>query len=89
MFSISAIGSLLATTGACVSIYGTLVNNLRKDHLRAMRIWSWSNIVLLAWATGFWLGWWLDGLSAIALMAMYSVFTVSNLWGLTQYRKEV
>lgn len=84
----SFLGTLLATIGSCVSIYGTLVNNLKRNHIRAMEIWSISNVILLVWATGLSMDLWNGGLSGVALIIMYGVFTVSNQWGLWKEKQK-
>jgi hypothetical protein len=76
------VGSILAISGSTLSIIGALINNIWLDHIGAMGIWMFSNILLLAWAWGYDKEYWNGGLSAKALVAMYLVFTVSNVYGL-------
>lgn len=80
---LALIGSSLAICGSIISVAGALINNLKHDHRRAMRLWMVSNIMLLAWSAGFISGLWNGGVSVGALMAMYLIFSVSNFWGLT------
>lgn len=47
-----------------------------------MKFWMVSNIFLLAWAAGYYLGLWDGGISILGLIVMYAVFTVTNLYGL-------
>lgn len=80
---LTLIGPSLAICGSIISVAGALINNLKHDHRRAMRLWMVSNIMLLAWSAGFISGLWNGGVSVGALMAMYLIFSVSNFWGLT------
>lgn len=79
---IALIGSALAIVGSLISIAGALVNNCRHDHKKAMELWMGSNVMLLAWSVGYLAGLWDGGLSVGALMVMYLIFTVSNVYGL-------
>jgi hypothetical protein len=83
------IGTTLAVVGSIISIIGTLTNNLYHKHLLAMQVWAVSNIILLVWAVGNSIGWWDGGLSGIALAIMYSVFTISGVFGLITYAKGI
>ena len=81
------IGIFLATIGSIISVIGSLYNNLRRDHLTAMKIWGYgSNPILLIWSVGLCLKLWDGGLSGISLAVMYMIFSVSNIWGLLQER---
>lgn len=80
------LGSVFALVGSAVSILGALLNNLFLEHKYAMQLWMFSNILLLVWATGFYLGYWNGGLSGFFLMVMYFVFAISNAYGLARYR---
>lgn len=82
------IGSSLAVTGSILSIAGTLVNNLWLKHRTAMKVWAVSNPILCVWAVGVLLGIWNGGLSIVALLIMYLVFTVTNFYGLFYGRLE-
>lgn len=75
-------GGVLAVLGSLISVIGALVNNCWHDHHGAMRLWMYSNIMLLIWSVGYLAGLWNGGLSVGALMVMYLIFTVSNAWGL-------
>ena len=81
------IGTLLAVAGSAVSIAGACINNLWHRHRLAMQLWMLSNLLLLAWAVGYDFGWWDGGLSGKALVAMYAVFSVTNLYGLWRYKR--
>jgi hypothetical protein len=47
-----------------------------------MKIWGISNPMLLIWGLGYIQGLWDGSLSIWALVAMYLIFTVTNLYGL-------
>ena len=79
---IELVGPVLAILGSFISIVGALINNCRHDHHGAMELWMFSNVMLLAWSVGYLAGLWDGGLSVGALMVMYLIFTVSNLYGL-------
>ena len=83
---IEGAGAILALSSSAISICGALLNNLFLEHKYAMQIWMVSNILLLAWATGFYFGYWNGGLSGFFLMVMYFVFAISNAYGLARYR---
>ena len=76
------IGPVLAISGSLLSIIGALMNNLYLDHIGAMKVWIFSNLLLLAWAYGYDREYWDGGLSGKALVVMYLVFTISNFYGL-------
>jgi type III secretory pathway component EscS len=80
------IGTILAIVGSLLSISGALANNLYHWHRTAMEIWTVSNILLAAWAMGYYIKLWDGGLSAIALCVMYVIFLVSNWYGLRKYK---
>lgn len=79
---IELIGAGLAIFGSLISVYGTYLNNVSHDHEGAMYVWMYSNVMLLFWAIGNFLGYWDGGLTSIALVIMYGVFSITNLWGL-------
>jgi hypothetical protein len=79
---IAPVGQFLIVVGSIVTSIACIYNNLFLDHILAMKIWRISNILLFCWAFGFWRKWWVDGLAARALVAMYSVFIVTNELGL-------
>jgi hypothetical protein len=81
-FDISLAGPVLAIIGSLISIIGALINNCWHDHHGAMELWVFSNVMLLIWSVGYLGGLWDGGLSVGALMVMYLIFTVSNLYGL-------
>ena len=76
------IGAGLAILGTAVTIVGVLVNNVLLDHYLAMLIWMPSNLILFIWAVGHGRRWWDSGVSIDALVVMYGVFCVTNLYGL-------
>jgi hypothetical protein len=76
------IGAILAIGGSLLSIYGALIFNLRNDYTGAKVIWALSNPMLLFWAIGYVLGFW-DSIISVAVMGcMYTVYTLSNWYGL-------
>ena len=79
---IELVGTAFAVLGSIMSVIGALTNNLRHDHHRAMEWWMYSNILLLVWCAGNLGGLWNGGISIGAMMCMYLIFTVSNVWGL-------
>jgi hypothetical protein len=78
----NTIGSALAVSGAFLTIVGTIVNSFWLDHVTAMIIWCFSNPIMLAWAIGYFKGYWDGGLSAKALIGLYAGLTVFNTYGL-------
>jgi hypothetical protein len=86
--TLELVGELLAITGATISIYGTLVNNLRLDHIGAMKAWRISNPILAIWAFGLLVGFWTGGLGAAFLLVMYLIFYLSNRYGLKKYHQK-
>lgn len=79
---IELIGPFLAITGSAVSIAGACVNNLWHRHRLAMQFWMASNVFLLVWSAGYSIGLWNGGVSILGLIAMYAVFSATNLYGL-------
>jgi hypothetical protein len=77
-----SIGSILAISGAFLTIVGTVVNSFWMDHLAAMAIWMFSNPIMLAWAIGYERGYWDGGLTGKALIGLYAGLTVLNGIGL-------
>jgi hypothetical protein len=85
MIPLEIIGAVLATVGSITSVIGSLYNNLKHDHLTAMKIWGYgSNPLLLIWSIGLCFKIWDGGISGAALVLMYGIFTVTNLWGLKE-----
>jgi hypothetical protein len=76
------IGSVLAVSGAALTIIGTLVNSIWLDHIAAMGIWLFSNPIMLAWAIGYDREYWDGGLTGKALITLYLVLTILNAYGL-------
>lgn len=77
-----AIGAVLLIVGSVISLFGAQANNMWLDHNLALRVWSISNVVLLAWSVGLWRRWWDGGLPAVAMCILYSYYTVTNFWAL-------
>lgn len=73
----------LAVLGSIISSYGVLQLNVFMNPIGAMQVWTFSNLILLAWSIGLWRKWWDGGLAGLALVCMYSFFTLANVWGLT------
>lgn len=80
---IETIGYVLVIGGSIISIVGSLVNNLQHKHREAMMWWMVSNPLLCAWAIGNVAGVWNGGISVSALAAMYGLYAITNLYGLT------
>jgi hypothetical protein len=82
MSIVGIIGTLVAITGASISVFGNLVNTINFDHWKAIRLWTVSAFLNSLWWLGFILGWWNGVISAMAMLAMNVFFLGSNLWGL-------
>ncbi len=76
------IGFILSIVGSAIGIIGTLVNSLWLHHNLAILVWMISNPILLLWAIGGHKKWWDGGLSYMALVIMYLVFTVSGIYAI-------
>ena len=78
------IGELLAVSGSVLSIMGAMINNITLNHVLAMKVWMISNPVLLVYFTGVDAAWWNGSrhISTRAIILLYFIFTVSNLYGL-------
>lgn len=72
----------IAIVGSVVSCAGVVENNLFLDHVAAMQIWMFSNIILFVWAYGLWKQKWDGGLSGMVLCGMYAFYSITNVWGL-------
>jgi len=57
------------------------------DHDTAMKVWAVSNLLLLVWAIGLSVGEWDGGISGVALVGMYSLYSTTNLYGLWKKAK--
>jgi hypothetical protein len=79
---VGIIGTLVAVAGASLSVVGNLVNTIKFDHWRAIRLWAVSSALNSIWWLGFILGWWNGVISAIAMLVMNVLFLVSNLYGI-------
>jgi hypothetical protein len=80
-------GTLLSVGGGILSVIGNLINTIRRDHLKAISIWTVSSAMIFIWAGGFLLQWWDGGLGVAAIMGMNGVFLISNIWGVIQERR--
>ena len=80
---LSGIGADLAVIGAIISCAGVVANNIWLDHVLAMHIWRFSNLILLVWAYGLYKKWWDGGISGAALVGMYGFYVVTNEYGLS------
>ncbi len=78
------LGIGIAALGTAISCLGVIANNISLDHILAMQLWALSNPLLLIWAIGNYRRWWDGGLSALALIVMYGIFSITNLYGLHQ-----
>jgi hypothetical protein len=76
------IGSVLAVSGAALTVIGTIVNSFWLDHITAMGIWMFSNPIMLAWAIGYDRKYWDGGLTGKALISLYLLLTIFNAYGL-------
>ena len=76
----SKLGSILSIVGSAIGIIGTLINSIWLNHNLAILVWMISNPILLLWAFGGHKKWWNGGLSYMALVIMYIVFTVSGVY---------
>jgi len=81
---LALLGNLFAIAGSVISIVGVYHNNIRRDHFGAMKYWMFSNVFLMAWAYGYVLNLWNGGLSVVALAVIYTIFTVTNVYGVIQ-----
>lgn len=85
IFDVRDLGLDLTLAGLVVSVIGTLYNNILLDHLTAMLIWRWSNILFATYFIGRWKCWW-DGRVSDGLMAiLYISYIITNELGLSKY----
>jgi len=78
------LGLDIAVLGSIVSCIGVIWNNIFLNHIAAMQIWAFSNLILLVWSYGLWKKKWDGGLSGLVLCLMYFFYTITNVWGLWQ-----
>jgi hypothetical protein len=76
------IGPVLAISGSVLTLLGTVLNSFLLDHIGAMTVWCFSNPIMLAWAVGYFKGYWDGGLSAKALIGLYAGLTIFNTYGM-------
>ena len=81
-FDTQPLGLDIAVLGSAISCIGVIENNICLNHVAAMQIWAASNPILFLWALGTYKHWWSDGMSGLALMVLYGVFSITNVWGL-------
>jgi len=86
--AIELIGSCIALCGALISVMGTVYNNVFLQHDTAMWVWRWSNYCGWFWSVGFMLRFWTDGLAGAAWLLMYSVYIISNEYGLWKKKRD-
>jgi len=76
------IGAILIISGTVISVAGAFVNNVYLDHILAMHIWRFSNIIMFGWAIGIYKEWWCGGLPSLFLCGMYAFYGITNEIGL-------
>lgn len=76
------IGILLSCIGTVIALYGVYQNNQLRDHTGAMCTWFYSNPIFTLYFFGLSVGWWVSGLSSVAMTILYGIFTASNWRGL-------
>jgi hypothetical protein len=75
-------GVAISILGSCISVYGVITNNIFLDHVSAMFIWRWSNILLASYFFGDWIGWWNSRISSGIMFGLYLLFAITNEIGL-------
>jgi hypothetical protein len=85
---IEILGSALAIIGSLIACIGVHVNNQRHDHIRAMKLWGWSNPMLCVWSVGWCLNLWDGAVPVAGLAVMYAYYSLSNRMGLKDYRTD-
>jgi len=76
------IGTTIAITGCIISGIGVIANNVLLDHILAMQVWRFSNILFVVYFFGNWKRWWEGGLSSGVMCILYVAFALTNEWGL-------
>ncbi len=76
------IGLILAIAGSVISGIGVIANNILLDHILAMQVWRFSNVILAIYFFGNWKRWWEGGLSSGIMCGLYTLFLLTNEWGL-------
>lgn len=79
---IENVGLDLAVFGSAISIIGVLSNNILLNHILAMQIWVFSNLIFVVYFYGRYKNWWDGGISNMVMCFMYVVMLMSGLWGL-------
>ena len=79
---IEDVGTLIAVAGSSISVLGNLVNTIRKQHRKAIALWTASSFLNSLWFYGFIQHWWDGGPGTEAMLGMNIVFFASNVWGL-------
>ena len=80
--TLPTIGTALAVSGTIISVCGVAANNILLDHISAMLIWRFSNIIFVGFFYGQWKGYWNGGVSSFVMMILNSVFSITNEVGL-------
>ena len=76
------LGTILLIAGTAVSVTGAFVNNVYLDHIFAMKIWRFGNIIFFCWAVGLWKKYWDGGTPALLLCGLYAFYGITNEIGL-------
>lgn len=79
---LSAIGTGLIISASVIAITGAYINNCWLDHILAMRVWRFSNILWFGWSVGLYRKWWCGGLPALGMVGTYAVYGITNEMGL-------
>ena len=82
-------GVAISILGSCISVYGVITNNIFLDHVSAMFIWRWSNILLATYFLGDWQGWWNCKISSGIMFGLYLLFAITNEIGLGNWQEMI
>ena len=74
----------LVIIASIISTLGVVSNNVMLDHVLAMRIWRWSNIIFWAYFFGRWRKWWDGGIPDAIMTGLYTLYIITNELGLHQ-----
>ena len=75
-------GSILVVAATIISIFGVLLNNVFLWHIYAMCVWSFSNLLFVAFFYGQYRGWWNGNLPSAILCGLYAFMWVTGIYGL-------
>jgi hypothetical protein len=78
------IGDILVAIATGTSLAGVVHNNLYLNHVLAMQIWAFSNIVFAAFFYGQYKQWWNGGLPSAILCGFYIFCFITGIYGLMQ-----